>query len=304
MTTHAPPVPYWTDFRGPRRDGDYRERPILTNWPAEGFRPVWKQPVGGGHASFVVAGGRAFTIEQRGNDEVAAAYDVATGRELWTSTWPATFSEAYGGDGPRATPVWRDATLFVLGAAGELRALDAASGQLRWRTNILEDASASNIEYGVAASPLVVGETVVVLPGGSRGRSVVAYRRDSGKQVWSALDDDAAYSSPMLVTLGGARACARTRWPHVESSGDGGWISAHQKRERDGGVRICGSNSSPHTGLIAHASPPASRSRTRSHSGHTGWFDSIAPASSSENHCRSLNFISCHSFCSFETRIR
>ena len=132
---------------------------------------------------------------------------------------------------------------------------------------------------------------------------VVAYRRDSGKQVWSALDDDAAYSSPMLVTLGGARACARTRWPHVESSGDGGWISAHQKRERDGGVRICGSNSSPHTGLIAHASPPASRSRTRSHSGHTGWFDSIAPASSSENHCRSLNFISCHSFCSFETRI-
>ena len=203
VTSHAAPVPYWTDFRGPRRDGDYRERPILTNWPAAGFRPVWKQPVGGGHASFVVAGGRAFTIEQRGNDEVAAAYDVATGRELWTSTWPATFSEAYGGDGPRATPVWHDATLFVLGAAGELRALDAASGRLRWRTNILEDARASNIEYGVAASPLVVGEMVVVLPGGSRGRSVVAYRRDSGKQVWSALDDDASYSSPMLVTLGG-----------------------------------------------------------------------------------------------------
>ena len=151
----------------------------------------------------MVAGGRAFTIEQRGNDEVASAYDVATGRELWTSRWPATFSEAYGGDGPRATPVWHDATLFVLGAAGELRALDAASGRLQWRTNILEDAGASNIEYGVAASPLVVGETVVVLPGGSGGRSVVAYRRDSGKQVWSALDDDASYSSPMLVTLGG-----------------------------------------------------------------------------------------------------
>src|SRR5688500_11796068 len=118
--------PYWTDFRGPARDGHYRERAVLTEWPSSGIRPLWKQPIGGGHASFVIAAGRAFTIEQRGPNEVVAAYDVMTGRELWTHGWPAMFSEHFGGEGPRATPVWHEGALFALGAAGELRAIDAA----------------------------------------------------------------------------------------------------------------------------------------------------------------------------------
>src|SRR5688500_19047945 len=90
---------YWTGFRGPERDGHYRQQPVRPDWgPA--LAPLWKQPVGGGYASFVVADGRAFTIEQRGRREVAAAYDLATGRELWTSGWNALFQEQ--GDGPRS----------------------------------------------------------------------------------------------------------------------------------------------------------------------------------------------------------
>src|SRR5438128_12376725 len=61
-TVSAGPMPYWTDFRGPRRDGHYRERPIRTDWPSGGLTPLWKQPIGGGYASFVIARGRAFTI--------------------------------------------------------------------------------------------------------------------------------------------------------------------------------------------------------------------------------------------------
>ena len=196
-------LPYWTDFRGPRRDGEYGERAILTNWPSAGLRPLWKQPVGGGHASFVIAHGRAFTIEQRANEEVVAAYDVPTGREIWTNSWRATFSETYGGVGPRATPTWHEGTVFGLGAAGELRALDVTTGKTKWRTNILDDAGARNLEWGMAASPLVVGDAVVVLPGGRNGRSVVAYDRRSGTLAWSALDDQAAYSSPAVVRLAG-----------------------------------------------------------------------------------------------------
>lgn len=197
------PTTQWTDFRGPRRDGHYTGRAIRTDWTT--LRPLWRQPVGGGHASFVVAGGHAFTIEQRGHDEVAAAYDVLTGRERWTNAWSATFNESNGGVGPRATPTWHDGQLYVLGATGELRALDAATGRTLWRTDILADANAKNIQWGMAAAPLVVDGTVVVLPGGSDGHSVVAYDRQSGKRVWSALDDRAAYSSPMLVTLAGVR---------------------------------------------------------------------------------------------------
>jgi outer membrane protein assembly factor BamB len=191
----------WTDFRGARRDGHYTAGPIRTDWTT--LQPLWRQPVGGGHASFVVADGRAFTVEQRGNDEVAAAYDVLTGRELWTNAWNASFIESMGGPGPRATPTFHDRTLFVLGATGELRALDASNGTLRWRTNILEDANADNLYWGMSASPLVVGNTVVTVPGGGNGRSIVAYDRATGHVAWSALDDRAAYSSPTRVTLAG-----------------------------------------------------------------------------------------------------
>jgi len=198
-------APYWTDFRGPLRDGHYRERAILTDWPAGGPKRLWKQPVGGGYASFVVADGRAFTIEQRGPEEVVAAYDVATGREVWTNTWRAAFKEMMGGDGPRATPVWADGRVYALGAEGEFRSIDAANGRTVWRTNILQDHGAKNLQWGMAASPLIVDGTVVVLPGGPNGHSVAAYDRQTGKTVWSAQDDQQAYSSPMLVTLAGVR---------------------------------------------------------------------------------------------------
>ena len=197
--------PYWTDFRGPERDGHYRQRPILTSWPERPLTPMWKQPVGGGYASFTAAHGRIFTIEQRGGQEVVAAYDLRSGRELWTHGWAAAFREGMGGDGPRATPTWHEGRLYALGATGELHALDDRRGRLLWRANILEDAGTTNREWGISGSPLIVDDTVVVLPGGPGGHSVAAYDRRTGARRWSALDDRQSYASPMLATIAGVR---------------------------------------------------------------------------------------------------
>jgi outer membrane protein assembly factor BamB len=194
----------WTDFRGRNRDGRYTGA-IRTSWPREGLRRLWKQPIGAGYASFVVADGRAFTIEQRRDQEVVAAYDVQTGRELWTNAWNASFEESMGGDGPRATPTYHDGRIYALGAEGELRVLDAAKGTLVWRRNILSENGAYNLSWGMSAAPLIVDDTVIVLPGGTRGSSVVAYKKATGDPVWKALNDEASYTSPMLVTLGGVR---------------------------------------------------------------------------------------------------
>ncbi|HEX2477208.1 MAG TPA: PQQ-binding-like beta-propeller repeat protein, partial [Lacipirellulaceae bacterium] len=195
----------WTDFRGPNRDGRYAATPIRTNWPREGLPRLWKQPVGGGYASFVVADGRAFTIEQRRNQEVVAAYDVRTGREVWTNGWNANFQESMGGDGPRATPTYHEGRIYALGAEGELRALDAGKGSLIWRKNILTDNNAGNLQWGMSAAPLIVDDKVIVLPGGRSGKSIAAYNKDTGAPVWKSLNDQQSYTSPMLVTLAGRR---------------------------------------------------------------------------------------------------
>lgn len=195
---------YWTNFRGPKRDGKYDETTVSTNWPKTGLPVLWKQPVGVGHASFVVADGKAYTIEQRRGQEVVAAYDINTGRELWAQKWNAEFTDSTG-DGPRATPTWDNGRIYALGATGELRCLDAHTGSVFWGKNILSDNQAKNLPWAMAASPLIVDDKVIVLPGGTSGKSVVAYNKMTGAPVWRVLNDTQAYVSPMLVDLAGRR---------------------------------------------------------------------------------------------------
>jgi outer membrane protein assembly factor BamB len=201
----AKPAPYWTDYRGPLRDGHYRQTPVLDAWPANGLRRLWKIPIGLGYSSMVIADGRLYTIDQRRDKEVVAAYDAASGRELWAHSYPAFFQEGMGGDGPRATPVWHEGLLYSMGATGWLKVLDAATGKVKWEKDILKDNGAQNLTWGMSAAPLIVDEKVIVQPGGMEGKSVVAYHKLTGERVWSSLNDQQAYTSPMLVTLAGRR---------------------------------------------------------------------------------------------------
>lgn len=201
----AVPRSNWTEFRGPGHSGTYDEAEILTDWPSGGLPLVWKRPVGGGYASVVAADGMIFTIEQRRQKEVVAAYDLDSGREKWIHGWDAEFRETLGGDGPRATPTWHERRLYALGATGEFRCLDARTGRRIWSRNILADNQAANISWGMAASPLIVDDKVIVLPGGPGGKSVVAYNRLTGDPIWKVLDDQQAYASPQLATLAGRR---------------------------------------------------------------------------------------------------
>ena len=185
---------YWTDFRGPHRAGVYAEAEIRTAWPAAGLPRLWKQPVGGGYASFTVGEGHAYTIEQRRNREAITAYDVETGRELWAFAYPALFDEILGGPGPRATPVYHEGLVYSLGANGDLYCISARTGKPEWSKNILADNASQNPHWGMAGSPLIVDSMVVVTPGGAAGKSIVAYDRLSGEPAWRSLDDAAAYT--------------------------------------------------------------------------------------------------------------
>ena len=196
---------YWNGFRGPRRDGIYDEQPIRSDWPSEGLRPLWRQPIGGGYGSFAIANGLAFTIEQRRQYEAVVAYDVSTGREVWTNSWEAEFQETLGGDGPRTTPAVAEGLVYGLGALGEFRCINATNGQTIWRRNIVEENQAQHLTYGMAASPLIVQGKVIVAAGGPGGKSIIAYDRISGKPIWKSQSDEAAYGSPMLMELAGTQ---------------------------------------------------------------------------------------------------
>lgn len=196
---------YWTEYRGPGRAGIYDQTPVRTDWPADGPPELWRQQIGGGYASMVVADGLLFTIEQRRDREVVAAYRTEDGRQAWEHSWNSRFRESMGGDGPRATPTWSDGNLYAQGANGDLLCLAAHNGEVLWQRNILRDASASNLTWGMAAAPLVVDDMVIALPGGKGGKSIFAYDKRSGDIIWSNLGDKAGYVSPQTATLAGRR---------------------------------------------------------------------------------------------------
>lgn len=191
----------WPQFRGPNRDGIVRSVTIPEDWSPE--KPLWKRPVGLGWSSFAIVGDCAFTQEQRGDFETVVCYAAQTGDSLWVHQNKAKFSEPLGGVGPRATPTFEDGLLYALGATGILDCLEAQTGQLLWTRNILKDANAENLEWGMAVSPLIYGDFVIVSPGGSDSSSLVAYDKHSGERVWGGGRGRASYSSPLIHRVQG-----------------------------------------------------------------------------------------------------
>ena len=209
----------WPGFRGPQRDGIVRKGSLRRNWQSVPPKQIWRHPVGRAWSSFAVVGNYVFTQEQRDEFECVVAYDLETGSELWSHADNALLSivDANGGPGPHATPQFDDGLLYTLGGTGVLNCLDATTGKPVWKTNILQDsgdgrAPATNIEWGMSGSPLIVDNLVIVAPGGTIkegtpgfDQGVAAYDKKSGQRVWAAGKRQASYGSPRVEDLGGIR---------------------------------------------------------------------------------------------------
>ena len=194
----------WAGFRGPNREGHYTGQSIRTDWNQSPPRQIWKTPVGSGHSSMTVAQGLVFTLEQWKEGEAVTAYNPADGQGVWQHVHDGAFNDNYGmgGKGPRSTPTWDKGRLYALGAEGHLSCHDAATGEILWEKNILEENETRNLQFGICASPLVVGEKLIVTAGAkARGRNtVIAYNKMTGEVIWKGAHGTQAYMSPMLVT--------------------------------------------------------------------------------------------------------
>jgi outer membrane protein assembly factor BamB len=189
----------WPGFRGANRDSIIRGVRVGTDWSASPPIELWRHPVGPGWSSFAVRGNLIYTQEQRGDDEVVASYDAASGKPVWMHRDSTRFWESNGGAGPRATPTIGNDRVYALGATGILNALDALSGKVRWSHNAVDDAGVVIPGWGIAGSPLIVGDLVVVAASGA----LVAYDRTTGEKRWVHKSDGGSYSSPHLATIDG-----------------------------------------------------------------------------------------------------
>lgn len=195
----------WPQILGPKRDGHSAETKLNWNWTAKPPAVAWSKDVGRGWAGVPVMGTKAFLFHRVDDEDVLTALDTATGIPVWKFAYTAKYKDDFGfDDGPRATPTVHKDVAYILGANGDLHAVNALNGEKKWHRNVLKDYGAGKGYFGVASSPVVADGKVIVNVGG-KGAGVVAFDIENGKEIWKAGDDEASYSSPTVAEFGGKK---------------------------------------------------------------------------------------------------
>lgn len=196
----------WPQWRGPHRDGVWNEQGLMEKFPAPQLKVKWRAPTSSGYSGPTVAGGRVYLmdrVDMPKQIERVLAFDAKTGEPLWKHEYDCVYTGVQYVAGPRTSVSIDDGRAFSLGTMGHLFALDAAKGTILWQKDLLKDYKIQMPIWGIAASPLVTGDLVIVQIGGADGACLVAFDKRNGAEKWRAIDDDASYSAPILIQQAG-----------------------------------------------------------------------------------------------------
>ena len=167
----------WPQWRGPARTGAAVDFKAPAAWP-DRPKQIWKVQAGAGHASPIVASGRVFLFSRMGEQEAVSARDLGTGKEIWRAAYDAPYqmnpAATSHGKGPKSTPAHDRGRLFTFGISGILSAWQAQDGRLLWRRDFKKEFPSTAPDFGVAMSPIVVGDLVIVHAGGIGNGAVLA----------------------------------------------------------------------------------------------------------------------------------
>ena len=170
----------------------------------------WRARVGYGFSSPVVAQGLVCVTDSQLDKPKALerilCFEEATGNPLWAYSHEVTYPEwafTTGQEkGPNATPILHDGKVYVLGSLGHLFCLEARKGKVLWKKDLAKEYGFDPLQT-TSASPLIEGNLLILLIPGKP--CVLALEKNSGKEIWRALDESAAHSSPILIHAGGVQ---------------------------------------------------------------------------------------------------
>lgn len=199
----------WPQWRGPQRDGVWRETGIVEKFSTKELPIKWRAKISAGYSGPTVAKGKVYVTDrlaERGaSQERILCFDERTGESLWTVAYPCEYGRVGYAAGPRAGVTIDDGKAYALGATGWLHCLDAASGKILWKRDLETDHKIAMPIWGITAAPLVEDDKLLLHIGGRDGACILAVNKDSGVDVWSALNDRGQYATPIVVDQGGKR---------------------------------------------------------------------------------------------------
>lgn len=197
----------WPDWRGVNRDGVWEEKGIIESFPSDTISVKWSVPINPGYSGPTVANGKVYVsdrIEKKQQERVLCV-DETTGQKVWEFVYDCEYSGIGYPAGPRASVVLNNGKAYSLGSMGHFFCFDAASGKVLWQKDLNTEYEIVMPIWGIAATPLVVGDKIIVHVSGSNNASIVAFNKNSGDELWRKLDDRAGYSAPILIEKNGKK---------------------------------------------------------------------------------------------------
>ncbi len=199
------PTQAWPQWGGTTRDFKVDSPALADHWPEGGPKRLWTRPLGNGHSSVVMDGGKLYTMFRKNGEEIVVALNASDGTEVWQQrrTVP-TYEEqtdAYG-HGPNATPLLSNGRLFTVGFTGIMHALDAEDGHVLWSQDLVKDLHGKVQYYGYSNSPIAYKDTLITLVGGEES-GAVAMKPEDGSVIWRSAGSDISYAAPVLINVDG-----------------------------------------------------------------------------------------------------
>ena len=192
----------WPQILGPTRNGVASGEKLAAAWPAGGPKQLWTFKLGSGYAGPAAVDSRVIVFHRLAGQEIVESIDAQSGKSQWKAAFEAAYRPGIDpDDGPRCVPLVAGQRVYVLGAAGDLRCVSLADGQVQWERHLYEDHGGDEGYFGAGSTPILVGERLLVNVGG-RGAGIVAVDPATGKTVWQASNEGASYSSPARVNVG------------------------------------------------------------------------------------------------------
>lgn len=208
LTAAEPTGDDWPQFRGPSRDGVWRETGVLQKFAGPELPIKWRVPVSNGYTGPTVAAGRVYLCDrltEPEQQERVLCFDAATGKALWSHAYPCVYKGVAYSDGPRASVTIHQGRAYSFGAMGHLHCFDAATGKVLWKRACADEFQARVPTFGISSDPMIDENRVVVQFGGANGACVVAFDQKTGEERWRSLEDRAGYGAPIVIRQGGKR---------------------------------------------------------------------------------------------------
>ncbi len=183
------------------------ETKLAHSWPKGGPKLVWEMKKGTGYSSPAVSGDRLVMFHRVGNEERVECLHRETGDRYWRFAYPTHFEDRYGyNNGPRASPVIDGDHVYTYGAEGKLHCLKLETGQVYWKRDLPAEFKVPHDFFGVASTPLIEGDLLIVNVGAPGGPTVAGFDKKTGKLVWGSGDKwGPSYASPVPANVNGKR---------------------------------------------------------------------------------------------------